>query len=95
MSLKERVLWAVLDQRYKPDYPDDYIVPEGVAPLEVRPTLVHKARSKASSIAPEDPSILGLGPTDAHRSMNHSFGLAPAADRIVGPTSGMFWKSQY
>ncbi len=43
-------------------------------------------------MAPEDPSILGLGPTDAHRSMDHSFGLAPSADRIVGPTSGMFWK---
>ncbi len=60
--------------------------------MEVRPTLVHKARSKASSMAPEDPSILGLGPMDARRSMDHSFGLAPVADRIVGPTSGMFWK---
>ncbi len=43
-------------------------------------------------MAPEDPSILGLEPMDARRSMDHSFGLSPAADRIVGPTSGMFWK---
>ncbi len=61
-------------------------------PLEVRPTLVHKARSKASSMAPEDPSILGLEPIDARRFMDHSFGLAPAADRIIGPTTVMFWK---
>ncbi len=61
-------------------------------PLEVRPTLAHKARSRASSKAPEDPSILGLEPMDARRSMDHSFGLDPSADRIVGPTSGMFWK---
>ncbi len=58
----------------------------------MRPTLVHKACSKASSMATEDPSILGLEPMDACRSMDHSFDLAPVADRIVGLTSVMFWK---
>jgi hypothetical protein len=60
--------------------------------LEERPTPVHKAHSKASSKAPEDPNMLGLKPMDARRSTDCSFGLAPSADRIVGPTSGMFLK---
>ena len=54
--------------------------------MEGHPTLGHKARSKASSMAPEDPSILGLEPTDAHRSMDHFGDLAPV-DWIVDPTS--------
>ncbi len=61
-------------------------------PLEERPTLVRKVRGKASSMALEDPSILGVEPMDARRSMDHSFVLSPSADRIVGLTSGMFWK---
>jgi hypothetical protein len=56
-------------------------------PLEGHPTLGHKPRSRASSMAPEDPSILGLKPSDTRRSMDHLFGLAPSADWIVGPTS--------
>jgi hypothetical protein len=36
--------------------------------------------------------MLGLKPMDARRSTDRSFGLAPSADRIVGPTSVMFWK---
>jgi hypothetical protein len=55
--------------------------------LEGYPTLGHKPRSRASSMAPEDPSNLSLKPTDAHRSMDHLFGLAPSADWIVGLTS--------
>jgi len=36
--------------------------------------------------------MLGLWPMDARRSKDRSFDLAPSADRIVGPTSGMFEK---
>ena len=36
--------------------------------------------------------MLGLWPMDARRSKDRSFDLAPSADRIVGPTSGMFLK---
>ncbi len=60
--------------------------------MEERPTPVHKAHRKASSMAPEDPSMLGLKPMEACRFTDRSFGLAPSADRIVGLTSGMFWK---
>jgi hypothetical protein len=63
------------------------MVPEGVVPLEGHPTLGHKPRSSASSMAPEDPSILGLKPMDARRSMGHLFGLDPLLEWIVGPTS--------
>jgi len=60
--------------------------------LEGHPTLGHKLRSRASSMAPEDPSNLGLKPTDAHRSMDHLFCLTPSADWIFGPTSENFLK---